>query len=346
MVASESDRADLDSSLLGHILTALQIITKEQPPAESAEVRFGNLLPDDFKTMPIVLISRFVPFTSRSDYLAVSSITGGSVLLAWEPDGKLPWPLRGTQRWNLNDVVRVNGLTLTVEDALSALDLAWNGFVSQRLVDIALIRGEMQRRNVSVSAGESQDAVRIFTAAIDARSSDEVTSWLEDRGLSQSSFELYIRGLAGVESLKIKIAAEAENAYYSSHQSELSLLTVFRGLVRSRRIAEELATCSKIRFYELVDECASSQQLEVSIENVRKHQLSGDDSAVLGPSLVPWAPGPIVTSSGHYCVMRVMAVREPLFDELTRTAVRELIFQEWLAGARESADVHWSWGRA
>src|SRR6266542_366931 len=76
-----------------------------------------------------------------------------------------PWPLLGVQRWNDQDLLRVNGTVLAIDHAIAGLDFIWGEApVARRLVDVCLIKAELEREPIVLSDAELQQVANAFRA--------------------------------------------------------------------------------------------------------------------------------------------------------------------------------------
>ena len=55
--------------------------------------------------------------------------------------------------------------------------------------------------------------------------------------------------------------------------------------------------------------------------------------------------GPLTTGTGH-ALIRVLEILPAQLDDRTRAAIQDILFNEWLAGRRQAAQIEWCWGNA
>jgi parvulin-like peptidyl-prolyl isomerase len=55
--------------------------------------------------------------------------------------------------------------------------------------------------------------------------------------------------------------------------------------------------------------------------------------------------GPVPVENGH-ALLRVHEIVPARLDDRTRTAIKKILFDEWLAERRQASKIEWCWGNA
>lgn len=118
--------------------------------------------------------------------------TSMSVVLAGDA---LPWPVRGATRIGDRVLVEVDGSRLEIGDAVRLLDTLDTGRVAgttrdasvgiaERIVQLCLIRGEVQRRAAAMTEPDRAAAVPPYLVALGLTGDDAAELWCRVRGLA------------------------------------------------------------------------------------------------------------------------------------------------------------------
>jgi putative peptide maturation system protein len=332
-------------SLLQSAFRALLVLADAQLPPDEAISRFSDLLPAAQEMSPR-LLWRYEPFDESYEYQAVVQVAGeGSTLVAWRPDDTgLPWPLRGVQRWNMNEVVRVDGQVMTIDHILACLDHVWHRHITQRVVDVALIEAEIQRRQIQVTPEELERSMADFQRRELTLSVLGMPGWLQERGMTQAGLERHIRGEAALKKLKAAIADGKHAEYFERYQSGLAQVTVARAIVSQMSVAEQLIDDGAENFYPVVESIAATGGAELLMERRRRDEFNTNEQEGLRSTYPGSTIGPF-QSHAIYSVLRVIDVAPAEFDEATIQAVGERLFSAWLIERRNAAEVSWFWGK-
>jgi putative peptide maturation system protein len=278
----------------------------------------------------------------------------GTVSLSYCPDRAVPWPLRGVHRWNEGDLVRVNTHVLQVEAAIACLDFIWNEAPTiERLVNLCIIREELDRQPIDLTDAELQDAMDRFRAAKKLFKAEDTIEWLDRHGMSHEKLESYVAESAIVPKLRDRVAGGRVEEYFGRHARDFDTARIARLDVADREEAQELA--GEIRGGALDFYMAAERLFELADGGkLPKADLFGTierrhAEPALRDRLFSSSPGemvgPVATGTGH-ALIRVLEIRAGELDDRTRVAVQDILFDEWLAGRRQAAEIEWCWGNA
>ena len=138
------------------------------------------------------LVAEWQELHSRHDYdvLVNDAQLGGTLSLALRRDHDTPWALLGLQRWSERDVLRVNDVTLSVQDVIASLDFIWAEVkIAARLIDLCLMRAELERTPIEVSDEELQRGVDELRQRHGLHDVAATLAWMAERGLSHEGLE-------------------------------------------------------------------------------------------------------------------------------------------------------------
>jgi putative peptide maturation system protein len=263
-------------------------------------------------------------------------------------DGALPWPLRGVRRWSDADLAQVNGKVLKMQDAVSYLDVVWEQApIGARLIEIALVREELDRHAVEVDDEELQrglDGLRRTHKLHDAASTRR---WMQDHGVSHEQLEQLALDSLTYEKLRARVTEGLVERYFEDHRAELD--TVFVAQLEcvdeasAGRLASAIAA-GATGFFEAAQQqfLATPAQVRIAFATVRRR-----DAGVLAGAIFAAAVGDLVgpTRVGdRSLITRVLSRIPARLDEPTRAAVTSLVFEDWLAERRRTAEITWFWG--
>jgi putative peptide maturation system protein len=274
----------------------------------------------------------------------------GTVSLSFSPDGGLPWPLRGVQRWLDRDLARVNDVVLDVDHAIAQLDFIWDEApIVRRLVDTCLIQETLKREPIALDDADLQEAMDAFRRARGLFAAEDTHRWLAEKGLSAEKLEQLLRDQAMLRKLRERVASGRVEEYFAAHGEELAELTLLRldfpdevhaySALDEVRSGRAFLTVAQSAISEAVSRDAVAPVLE-SVQVRRRDVVELPITAQAGEVL-----GPIASKRGA-ALLQVVAVRPEVLDKRTRHAIAQVLFEDWLAKRRHTARIQWYWGNA
>ena len=256
----------------------------------------------------------------------------------------LPWPLRGAVRASERDLVIVNGVTVHIDEAMTAIDFLFDEpKLLTHIVDGVLITEALADDPVELSAAEIQAAADAFRRAKGLLSAEATHAWLAERSLTLEGFEELVTDQARVDALRRRIT-DAEfgarlDAGGPGQEVVLALVVGAATEEDARSLADRLS----------VDDTDSLALLTLARRNGRPARLVESGVGELPSSLaglIGAQAGQVVGGlalDGSPAVARVLDVRSAEPDQ---KHVRRHIFEEWLAERRATAQIRWCWGNA
>jgi putative peptide maturation system protein len=337
---------------LPDVLDYLYDLQQESVQPRNARARLQHLRalhPD----LEIDLLAEEEAFDHSVHYDALLRRAGeGTISVSYCPERAIPWPLRGVHRWSEGDLVRVNTNVLQVEAAVACLDFIWDdASIIERLVNMCLIQEEVERHPVELTDAELQAAMDRFRSVKKLFQAEDTRRWLERHGMSHEMLERYVSEVAIVPKLKDRIAAGRVEDYFEQHPRDFDIASVACLEIASESRARELA--DKLRsgaenFFRVAErlflepERAAHQKsnLFTVFERRKLEPALRDIVFAASPGQLI---GPLAGTTGH-TLMQMLSIMPGDLNDRTRSAIKDILFQEWLAERRQTARIEWCWG--
>jgi putative peptide maturation system protein len=270
-----------------------------------------------------------------------------TVSMSVSKDDDLPWVLRGLQRWRDSDLLRVNGVTMAVEQAISQLDVLWEKQpLMQKLIDSCIIEGELQRRSIQISGADLQAAFDNLRRRRGLFTVEALQNWLQDSGVSMSALQELAIKLARAAKLREVIAADQVDAYFQTHARQFDQLKIAIVEVRSAQAADALKSRVLVEGMSLAaaaqDAFLTGSAAALNLRKLDRREFAeefGDLSCEAGTVHV-------ITRDDHLLVVQVLALQPAETSPATHGRVTSALFQQWLADQRRRARIEWFWGDA
>jgi putative peptide maturation system protein len=320
-----------------------------QPAAALAGV---SVLTEHHPTTPVDLVWLEEPYDQSVHYDALIHFPGeGTVSLSFSPDGGLPWPLRGVQRWHDRDLAKVNNVVLTIEHAIAQLDFVWDQApIVRQMVDACLIRETLQREPIDVDDLDLQEALDVFRRARRLFAAEDTHRWLADNGISSEKLEQLLRDQAALRKLRARVAAGRVEEYYAAHREALGDFALLRlDFVDQVQARAALDATRREAFVavaqQAIGDAVARGRTPPVLESLVLRRRDAGNLELPVTAQPGDVFGPIHSDRGA-ALLQVLAVRPACLDERTRKTIVHLLFEEWLAARRRSARIEWYWGNA
>lgn len=265
------------------------------------------------------------------------------------PDGELPWALRGLQRWRDSELLRVNNVTLSVEQAITQLDVLWNSSgLMQRLIDSCIVEGELQRRDIHVSTADIQSALNSLRRQRGLQTAAALQAWMERSGVTRASLQELATKLARKAKLREAIAATRMKGPADSQLTELdeikmAILEV--GSEADAAYASEVVRVGQKQLPDVAQELflrASNGHVQITLREGARHELA---TQLEGCELSAGAVH-VQAAGDVYRVIHVLAVKAADAGPQMIQRLKTKLFEDWLAEQRRAARIEWFWGEA
>lgn len=270
------------------------------------------------------------------------------------PNHALPWPLRGLQRWKDSDLVRVNGVVLSVADAIAQLDLLWERVpLMQKLIDRCLVDEALARDPVEVTDGEIQHAFDAMRRTRGLLGAADLEAWMKDSGVTWHTLETMATQLAQTAKLRERTVGARVDEVLAQDLTSYDLIALATVQTGSEQTAEAVLDAARrggrglLHAAQEVFAQGRGGELQTSLGRVRRHQLDAGVAraiAVDDPRGAGEFVGPVAVSDG-FMLAEVLAV-EPAVptDPGLRRLVAARLYDDWLREKRRSARIEWFWG--
>lgn len=258
--------------------------------------------------------------------LLIRQAGGPTLSLSVAAQPGLPWALRGVARAREFDLLAVDGVRVTVADALASLDVLFDDpDLLRSLIDACLIGQALEAE--PVAEPDVQATADAFRRARGLGSAEATRAWLAERSLSPERFAALIADLARTRALRRRVAAGRVEAWFAGRGHELATLSVAWAGDPDGLAADPLAA--------IVRAHAAGRPGGAG------EWLAGELPTRLS-ALADAEPGVATPVEDGFGV--VLARRSAVLDAATREAVERRLFAAWLADRRRAAHVQWFWG--
>jgi putative peptide maturation system protein len=280
------------------------------------------------------------PALERYEYeLVLGAPDASTISLAWAPQaGAMPFAMRGMQRMQEGQLVKVDGRSLWMHEAVVLLDPFWaEAPIRRRIVDYCILRREREARPYRAGVEELQRAVDEFRRTRGLDSAEKTAAWLDSQGLSLADLEDRLEAELARDAIrrdKVGARAEAEFARAPDSWDEIRLAAF------PAADADELAGAIRegAAFFEVARRCEGRRT--ILVETFRRRDIAAEPPLETGSVLAARLAG-----AGPY-VVAVEKVMPARWDDRTRGAVEEALFRGWLDDAASRAHIEWNWGPA
>jgi putative peptide maturation system protein len=307
-------------------------------------------------SLAIDLLSEEEAFDQSIHYDALLQCSGeGTVSLSYCPERVVPWPLRGVHPWSEGDLVHVNANVLRVDAAIACVDFIWSeASMIERLVNMCLIQEELDRNPLDLTDAELQHAMDQFRSAKKLYKTEDTLAWLERNGMTHEKLETYVKDSAIVPKLRDRITAGRVEEYFHQHSRDFDTARIARldvadesqarGFAKQIRAGElSFFAAAECVFLEAAERTASHKaDLFATVERRQVEPALREQLFAAAPGQLV---GPVPFESGH-ALVRVMAIFPAQLNERAEGAIKDILFNEWLAEQRQAAHIEWCWGNA
>ncbi|MFM9262459.1 TIGR04500 family putative peptide maturation system protein [Rhodococcus sp. 5A-K4] len=182
---------------------------------------------------------RFLPHRDNFDNstawaLLIIADNGETTTMSWTPPHNIPWSLRGTHTRSESTLLTVNGVELSVEEAIWHLDILWEeAALLRKLIDVCLVRAELAASPVHFTDDQLQESMDAFRRSRGLLTSAATQQWMREHGLDHRSLEQLVEYEASVAVLRQR---HSEQADISDQRSEFSFDRWLAGQRRECRI--------------------------------------------------------------------------------------------------------------
>ena len=273
----------------------------------------------------------------------------GTTSLSYCPDRALPWPLIGGQRADDRVVLRVDGVSVAVDEVVAQLDAQYAGTLADELVAGAVIRDELAADPVHLTTAERQQAMDAFRRARGLLTRAATDAWLARNGWTHADLEELATTEATAERLRERLVAGRIEAYLAEQGDALDVARVWRVAFdraedAARAAAGMLAGADAQAVLEDAFARGTGPGPRSRFEVVRRDELPGALAAAVFGSPPGTVLGPFPDGELHELV-KVLATRPAELDADTARLIGRRLFERWLRRRVADARVEWFWQR-
>jgi putative peptide maturation system protein len=331
------------------------LILLVQNEIQPQEAKSGlNLLQQEYPDIKMNLVWEEEAYDRSIHYDTLLHLPDtGCVSLSFCPEKTLPWPMRGIHRWREGDLVKVNNTLMTVSEAIANLDFIWNEKrLINRLIDACIIREELDNNSVNISDAELQQTMNSFREERQLYTVEDTYNWMQQNGLNHERFESLMTNKATVNKIRDRVAAKLVEDYFNRHQSDFDVAYVARFDVKDREEASKIyeqIRQGKVDFYEALQHhfVTKTQKIGQSSRGffsvIQRRELTSPLKETIFATEIDSTVELFYTGE-TYAIFRVLSLIPANLDDKTRIAIRNLIFEQWLAQKRQEAKIDWYWG--
>jgi putative peptide maturation system protein len=320
--------------------------TPDQARAALAE------LADRWPELTIRLVASAEAYDGQVHFDALATAPEGTCTVSFAPAGGLPWPLRGLHRWSEQDVLRVNGTVLPVEQAIACLDFVWDRpHLLRHLIDVCLVEEELDRRGRGgIDDGELQRELDRFRRARGLLTPAATHAWLAAHGLTHEQLERQLADQVRVSRLVRELFDDEARRLAREQRGRYARLPVAVATAPDERPVRELrnrlgagAGPPAVPLDWLAG--GGPGEREVRHATVGREDVPEPVVALFADEAPAGAVTGVYPSDGRHAVAVKLGPAVPAEPtEHTVDRVRQHLFRDWLRDRRTTADVEWYWG--
>jgi putative peptide maturation system protein len=290
--------------------------------------------------IPLELLWDREPALGRVEYELVLGAQGaGTISLGWTAEaGAVPFAMRGMQRMQEGQLVRVDGRSLWMHEAVVLLDPFWGEApIRRRIIEFCILRRELEDRPYRAGAEELQRAMDEFRRARGLDSAEATTAWLDGQGMSLAELEDRLEAELARDAIRRdKVGAAAESAFARAPAGWDEIRVAAFAAADAEALARSIRQGAG--FFEVARR--GEGRRTVLFETIRRRDVEAEGPLETGTVVAARLAG-----AGPY-VVSVEGVSRARWDQPTRVAVEEDLFRNWLAGEESRARIEWNWGPA
>ncbi len=343
LAAAIDETAGTSNGLVAEVLGILRRATPDSAGEAWLRERLDSLRRTEPATRFTLLVDREAYDNRLSFDVLIREPAGRTVSVSITDDG-LPWPLRGVARATEFDLLRVNTVTMPIQEAFSSIDAMFDDrHILRSLIDACLLGEAIDAEGIEIHPGELQSAADSFRAARGLFSAESTNHWLRERSLSPEQFGQLVEQQAKISALRSIIVGDRVDAVSAGAACgtaptflQVSWVQVPAGADRADSDAAQVLARDPL----LAIVTARREQRRAGLERWRSADVPERFSAVLDAPV-----GTVVRATDGPPALAVVVDRdEPQDAEAARERLARRVFDEWLAERRRSADIQWFWG--
>lgn len=230
----------------------------------------------------------------------------------------------------------VNGRALSVQQAVAIAEICDRRDIASQLIHACLLSEEIERRRISVSALELQEAVDEWRRKRKLNSLADMRRWLDDNSLSVRRFAEQVEAEAKLRLLTKAIVEERRDIITHPTYEQTALL--FEG-VQIANLAAAREFISNSRSLDEFAQSAWSDGIRVTSTLVLDLNLRFGLTPDGIPPSCGQLLGPYLQADGTYAFIKTLSATEISGQRL----IDRIIF-DWLSERKAASKIEWNWG--
>lgn len=279
------------------------------------------------------------PGTPVVDYdLLLDHPGGGTVAVTAPAEDGVPWLVDHSTHWAAGQLVSVDGVDVSVSQALTMLRTLSRGDASpyQEIVDQCLLAAALEEAggdDVPVSAADLQATADAFRRGRGLHDRAATLAWMAAAGMSGEQFESYLAGIARRRRFRAGKEAELATRHLATHRADFARVRAIWVTGPAKVLAG--------RAGELADAAAAHEEAVVTVGTRWEHELPEALRGATPGDVV--GPVPLRSGGGGFLTGAVLSRTAAEDDPETLAAAGRAAFGRWLAERRAAAKVEWHW---
>ena len=273
-------------------------------------------------------------------YSVLLSKDGWTYSFGAVPHGLLPWPLRGGVDPRAELLLSVDGVSITVAQAIGVLDFVWGTkSIADKLVDMALVARERDRYPREANREEVERAVRQLRDDRGLASDTAYLSWLDRRGISDEQLRRLVEGVLVDRQVERSIVGDRADEEIRERPEQYARARVAWLPIREDQREHAGRLVGQGRDILEITEALGEGTLSRSIELRYMYRYEC-------PAVFEAEPGTMLVAgdAAAACVVKLLSREQtPPAQALRNRAVKRLI-AERLRERRARATIEWHWG--
>ncbi|MGA5759798.1 TIGR04500 family putative peptide maturation system protein [Nonomuraea bangladeshensis] len=277
------------------------------------------------------------PGTPVVDYdLLLDHPGGGTVAVTAPAEDGVPWLVDHSTHWAAGQLVSVDGVHVSVSQALTMLRTLSRGDASpyQEIVDQCLLAAALDEAggdDVPVSAADLQATADAFRRGRGLHDRAATLAWMAAAGMSGEQFESYLAGIARRRRFRADKEAELAPRHLAAHRADFARVRAVWVTGPAQAVAADAG--------ELAGAAAGHEEAVVTVGTRWEHELPEALRGAAPGDVV----GPVPLASREFLTGAVLSRTAAGDDPETLAAAGRAAFGRWLAERRAAAKVEWHW---
>jgi len=243
----------------------------------------------------------------------------------------------------MTDLVKVDDEVVTTDGFIRILKLSgrYDGLIEEVLKDKLAVHAA-KKAGIPVTDEDIQERADQFRRVQGLHRAQDAIAWLDSLGVTLEDLEQFIVDMLYQEKMMKEVCRDdAVDEYFKLHSPRFDSIEISHIVMDSEGAAKEMLsmlTDDPESFADMAAEhsLADTRSAGGSVGKVSRGSLQPEIEAKVFNASAGDLVGPFQSSSEYFEIFRVDAINTARLDEETRTEIRRLLREDWLAArARE-----------